>query len=354
MCGGADRRRALARRRTSAPGRCCAPAGRATCCSPHDDAALRLPGGARPLPVLPRPRLGAGAVGRAADPGRRRVLLPQLRARPGRSRSTRARPGRPSPSCRSAPGTSSSRPTRRSPRCGPTSRRCWSARRTTSRSRLPGADRRLLRAGRAAAARCGAASTAGRTAPRALDAFFADVAAQPPAPAGGRVMTELAFAVARRRARAVRRRAAPAVPAAGRARPAAQRCTRSRCAARCGSSRSAGRYDDAEQDGPGRPVRRPRSGGASTLKPFLWTHAVAMVPGFTGSTEVDLPVACTYDFEVGGDEVPARAARRRGAAACCCSAARCSPAATPASRVEQVPWDLRGALPAAGRRLARR
>jgi hypothetical protein len=35
-----------------------------------------------------------------------------------------------------------------------------------------------------------------------------------------------------------------------------------------------------------------------TLKTILWTHASLMVPGFTGSTEVDLPVTCTYDFEV--------------------------------------------------------
>ena len=36
----------------------------------------------------------------------------------------------------------------------------------------------------------------------------------------------------------------------------------------------------------------------STLKPFLWTHASTMVAGFTGRTEVELPVPCTYDFEV--------------------------------------------------------
>jgi len=35
-----------------------------------------------------------------------------------------------------------------------------------------------------------------------------------------------------------------------------------------------------------------------TLKPFLWTHAMTMVAGFTDSTEVELPVPCTYDFEV--------------------------------------------------------
>ncbi|MCW2725094.1 MAG: hypothetical protein JWN35_2015 [Frankiales bacterium] len=37
-----------------------------------------------------------------------------------------------------------------------------------------------------------------------------------------------------------------------------------------------------------------------TAKPFLWTHASTMVRGFEGSHEFDLPVACTYDFEVSG------------------------------------------------------
>jgi hypothetical protein len=36
----------------------------------------------------------------------------------------------------------------------------------------------------------------------------------------------------------------------------------------------------------------------STLKPFLWTHATAMVQGFQTDREFDLPVACTYDFDV--------------------------------------------------------
>ncbi|MGH9179783.1 MAG: DUF6084 family protein [Acidimicrobiales bacterium] len=35
-----------------------------------------------------------------------------------------------------------------------------------------------------------------------------------------------------------------------------------------------------------------------SLRPFLWTHASAMLPGFTDRTEVDLPVTCTYDFDV--------------------------------------------------------
>jgi hypothetical protein len=56
-------------------------------------------------------------------------------------------------------------------------------------------------------------------------------------------------------------------------------------------------YDPAEQEGLadlfGTPDRY-----ASTLKPFLWTHATAMVQGFEGSREFELPVACTYDFDV--------------------------------------------------------
>jgi uncharacterized protein DUF6084 len=37
-----------------------------------------------------------------------------------------------------------------------------------------------------------------------------------------------------------------------------------------------------------------------SLRPFLWTHATCTTPGFTGSIDVDLPVECTYDFEVAG------------------------------------------------------
>jgi len=37
---------------------------------------------------------------------------------------------------------------------------------------------------------------------------------------------------------------------------------------------------------------------SKTLTPFLWTHASTTVRGFSGSIDVDLPVTCTYDFEV--------------------------------------------------------
>jgi hypothetical protein len=37
-----------------------------------------------------------------------------------------------------------------------------------------------------------------------------------------------------------------------------------------------------------------------SLRPFLWTHVSTMIAGFEGTTEVDLPIECTYDFEVAG------------------------------------------------------
>jgi hypothetical protein len=35
-----------------------------------------------------------------------------------------------------------------------------------------------------------------------------------------------------------------------------------------------------------------------TLRSLLWTHVNSVVPQFSGNTIVDLPVPCTYDFEV--------------------------------------------------------
>ncbi|RZT13983.1 hypothetical protein EV589_4695 [Mycobacterium sp. BK558] len=42
----------------------------------------------------------------------------------------------------------------------------------------------------------------------------------------------------------------------------------------------------------------PRERWSATQHTFLWQHTSAMVPGFTGTTEVQLPLECTYDFEV--------------------------------------------------------
>ena len=35
-----------------------------------------------------------------------------------------------------------------------------------------------------------------------------------------------------------------------------------------------------------------------TLRTMLWTHVSLNVPSFTGQVDVDVPVGCTYDFEV--------------------------------------------------------
>jgi hypothetical protein len=35
-----------------------------------------------------------------------------------------------------------------------------------------------------------------------------------------------------------------------------------------------------------------------TLRTLLWTHASAVVPAFTGNAVADLPVLCTYDFDL--------------------------------------------------------
>lgn len=35
-----------------------------------------------------------------------------------------------------------------------------------------------------------------------------------------------------------------------------------------------------------------------TLRAVHWTHVTIMVPPFSGTTEVDIPIPCTYDFEI--------------------------------------------------------
>ena len=37
---------------------------------------------------------------------------------------------------------------------------------------------------------------------------------------------------------------------------------------------------------------------SQSMHTLLWTHTSAGVPAFSGSTEIDLPVPCTYDFNV--------------------------------------------------------
>jgi hypothetical protein len=59
------------------------------------------------------------------------------------------------------------------------------------------------------------------------------------------------------------------------------------------------RYDDLEEEGL-LDLFGPRDRWADTMRSFSWLHTNAMVPGFTGSTEVDLVLPCTYDLDVAG------------------------------------------------------
>ena len=59
------------------------------------------------------------------------------------------------------------------------------------------------------------------------------------------------------------------------------------------------RYDGPDESGL-RALFGERDRWVDTLKPFLWMQCNAMVQGFTGITEVDLPLPCTYDFDVAG------------------------------------------------------
>ena len=57
------------------------------------------------------------------------------------------------------------------------------------------------------------------------------------------------------------------------------------------------RYDDAEERGL-LDLFGARQRWNETMKPFLWMHTTAMVQGFSGHTEVEFALPCTYDFEV--------------------------------------------------------
>jgi len=58
------------------------------------------------------------------------------------------------------------------------------------------------------------------------------------------------------------------------------------------------RYDSQEQERLLDLFGEPERWG-QTLRTMLWTHASIVVTPFTGSTVVDLPVPCTFDFNVG-------------------------------------------------------
>jgi hypothetical protein len=57
------------------------------------------------------------------------------------------------------------------------------------------------------------------------------------------------------------------------------------------------RYDPAEKEKLSDLFGEPSRWG-QTLRTMLWTNTTLMVPQFTGKTTVQLPVPCTYDFNI--------------------------------------------------------
>jgi hypothetical protein len=57
------------------------------------------------------------------------------------------------------------------------------------------------------------------------------------------------------------------------------------------------RYGENDREGLGDLFGEPARWG-QTMHAMLWTHAAVMVPPFTGETVVELPVPCTYDFNI--------------------------------------------------------
>ena len=76
-----------------------------------------------------------------------------------------------------------------------------------------------------------------------------------------------------------------------------------------------------------------------SLRPFLWTHTSTVVPGFVGSTLVELPLVCTYDFDVAGAKYLASLADGEIPLVLLFSGTVFSRGPTGLS-VEPIPWDL--------------
>jgi len=96
-------------------------------------------------------------------------------------------------------------------------------------------------------------------------------------------------------------------------------------------------YDEADEDGL-RGLFGDRDRWADTLRPFLWMQCTAMVQGFTGVTEVDLPLPCTYDFDVVGSRYLHAVGGGRVPLAFLFSGTVFTKG-THGFGVEQVPWD---------------
>lgn len=82
----------------------------------------------------------------------------------------------------------------------------------------------------------------------------------------------------------------------------------------------------------------PRDRWYDTLKPFMWMQTSAMVQGFTGLTEVDLALPCTYDFDVAASKY-LHALRSGAASVVLLFSGTLFTRGERGFAVEQVPWD---------------
>ena len=203
------------------------------------------------------------------------------------------------------PGTRSLARQPRAGRAAPTTpRRCWCGRPATS-APSPSAylvpDRRLLRVRRAGCGRCGAASTAARRPAACIDDFFADSVAGTVRDRRSAEATRMSDA---RRSPSLDVAPEPYAASPDADRPAAASRSRRRrpvhaIALRCQVRIEPQRRGYADDEAAGLiDLFGARERWASTL------HAVPVAAvqrdgaGFTGVTEVNLPLPCTYDFEV--------------------------------------------------------
>lgn len=108
-----------------------------------------------------------------------------------------------------------------------------------------------------------------------------------------------------------------------------------RCQVRIQPQRRA--YDPEEEAGL-QDLFGPRVRWPSTLKPFLWMQCSTMVQGFTAETEVDLPLPCSYDFDVAAAKY-LHALRGRNIALDFLFSGTVFTKGSNGFGVEQVPWD---------------
>ena len=165
-----------------------------------------------------------------------------------------------------------------------------------------------------------------------------------PAPAVATAMTELSFTVVD----VVPEPYAAAPNLLARLRveePPARPCTRWRCAARSGSSRSAAATTTPRSSGLLDLFGEPRPRFGQTLRPFPWLHASTVARGSPATTEVDLPLPCTYDFEVAGAKY-LHALRDGEVPLLFLFSGTVFTRGDDGFRVEQVPWHREARLPA--------